>query len=293
LEAKKPDVSDMDAAMIGTWFHRSAEILYRKISNQLKFDDEQKFVEFSESLITAEQLEVYKDENKREQLVDIAFIYEKHLEKGIARSLSEVEMTEIWSQKPEYSGEELIVRRLLTDNLKRLISLDIQKVPFTLLAMEKKVSEIITIDDISIKIGGYIDRTDNIGGYLRVVDYKTGGRLKPLKIDKLQTLFEETKITENRNYLQALIYSFLISKTAKERRVLPCLLYVNEAHNFNYSPTFLPNDFNEISAEFETYLTDLLSEMFNPDTEFNATETPANCRYCDYLELCRKKGSEF
>ncbi|MDR0438114.1 MAG: PD-(D/E)XK nuclease family protein [Bacteroidales bacterium] len=297
LEAKKPDIADMDAATIGTWFHRSAEILYRTISNQLNFDETNKFVEFSGSLINADDLRIYLDDEKREKLIDAAFVYEKHCRD--ARPCVSTEMktigTDVASDKfiPEYSGEELIVRRLLSDNLKRLILLDVQKAPFTLLAMEKKISEVLTIGDMSIKIGGYIDRMDNIDGYLRVVDYKTGGRLKMLKTDKLQDLFDEKKITENRNYLQALIYSFLISKTSKNCRILPCLLHVHEAHKSDYSPTFLPNDFNEISVEFENYLTDLLQEIFNPNTEFNATETPTNCRYCDYLELCRKKVYEF
>jgi hypothetical protein len=193
----------------------------------------------------------------------------------------------------EYTGEELIVRRLLSDNLKRLILLDIQKTPFTLLAMEKKISEMFPIDNTSIKIGGYIDRMDNIDGYLRIVDYKTGGRLKMLKTDKLQELFDEKKISENRNYLQALIYCFLISKTSKNSRILPCLLHIYEAHKSNYSPAFLPNDFNEISTEFEGYLTNLLTEIFNPNTAFCATETLVNCRYCDYLELCRKKSEAY
>jgi hypothetical protein len=197
------------------------------------------------------------------------------------------------SQTPEYSGEELIVRRLLTDNLKRLILLDIQKTPFTLLAMEKKVSHILTIDDSSIKIGGYVDRIDNVDGYLRVVDYKTGGHLKVIDPDKLHNLFDEKDSSKNRNYLQTLIYSFLISKTAGNRRVLPCLLHIHEAFKADYSPSFLPNDFNEISKNFEIYLTDLLREIFDPNTEFCATETAANCRYCDYSELCRKKMFDF
>jgi hypothetical protein len=181
----------------------------------------------------------------------------------------------------------------LTDNLKRLILLDIQKTPFTLLAMEKKISEVVSLDNISINVGGFVDRLDNVDGYLRIVDYKTGGRLKPLKTDKLQSLFDETKATENRNYLQTLIYSFLISKTAKNSRLLPCLLYIHEAHKFDYSPSFLPNDFNEISETFENYLIELLKDIFDPNTEFNATETLTNCRYCDYLDLCRKKVFEF
>ncbi|MCL2027325.1 MAG: PD-(D/E)XK nuclease family protein [Bacteroidales bacterium] len=268
LRAKKPDISDIDAAAIGTWFHRSAEILYRKISNQLEFDNKNNFVEFRESLINADDLKEYLDEKKREELVDMAF------------------------EKSEYSGEELIVRRLLTDNLKRLILLDIQKAPFTLLAMEKNISEVVNFGDISIKMGGFVDRIDNIDGYLRIVDYKTGGHLKMLKIDKLHDLFDEKKITENRNYLQALIYSFLVSKTSKNRRILPCLLYIHEAHKTDYSPAFLPNDYHEISAEFETCLTHLLQEIFDANTEFDATETPANCRYCDYLDLCKKQGFE-
>ncbi|MCL2413712.1 MAG: PD-(D/E)XK nuclease family protein [Bacteroidales bacterium] len=274
LRVEEPDVSDMNAAMIGTWFHKSAEILYRTISNQLIFDKtNQKFTEFSESLIHADDLNVYLDDEKREKLVDSAFMYE--------------------NDNNVYSGEHLIVRRLLADNLKRLISLDIEKVPFTLLAMEKKISEVVEIDDIAIKIGGFVDRIDNIDGYLRVVDYKTGGRLKMFKTDKLQDLFDEKKISENKNYLQVLIYSWLLAKTSGNRRILPCLLHIHEAHQKDYSSVFLPNDFNEISEEFEACISDLLKEMLDPNTEFTSTETPANCRYCDYLNLCRKKVFEF
>ncbi len=287
LEAKKPDVADLDSATIGTWFHRSAEILYRKISNQLNFDEENKFVEFSETIVNSDDLKIYLDDEKREQLVDMAFVYEQYLGKNAIRR--DTKFCIPTEKIPDYTGEELIVRRLLSDNLKRLILLDIHKSPFTLLAMEKKISEVLRVDNIAIKIGGYIDRMDNIDGYLRIVDYKTGGRLKMLKADKLQELFDEKKITENRNYLQALIYSFLISKNIKNRRILPCLLHIHDAHKSNYSPAFLPNDFNEISVEFEEYFIHTLNEIFNPNTEFCATETLANCRYCDYLDLCRKK----
>jgi len=248
--------------------------LYRKISNQLTVDEtNKKFIDFSETLVNAEDLEVFLNDAEREKLVDLAFVYENN--------------------NDEYSGEHLIVRRLLTDNLKRLISLDIQKTPFTLLAKEKKISTVVEFDDIAINIGGLVDRMDNVDGYLRVVDYKTGGRLKPLKTDKLHELFDEKKIAENKNYLQVLIYCWLIAKTSENRRILPCLLHIHEAHTEHYSPTFLPNDFNEISEEFDTLIRDVLNEMFDPNTEFTSTETPANCRYCDYLNLCRRKPIEF
>ncbi|MDR1950844.1 MAG: PD-(D/E)XK nuclease family protein, partial [Bacteroidales bacterium] len=76
-------------------------------------------------------------------------------------------------------------------------------------------------------------------------------------------------------------------------RISPCLLYINEAHKSDYSGQFLPNDFSEISAEFENYLTNLLKEIFDSNTEFSATEHSTNCRYCDYLNLCGKKVFEF
>ena len=295
LKAPKLEVSDMNPALIGTWFHRSAEILYRKITNQLIFDEtNKKFAEFSEALINADDLNVYLDDEKREKLVDMAYGYEvRGTGYGVASPHSTPRTSHLATPNLRYSGEELIVRRLLTDNLKRLISLDVQKAPFTLLALEKKISEVVEIEDIFVKIGGLVDRIDNIDGYLRVVDYKTGGRLKMFKTDKLQDLFDEKKISENKNYLQVLIYSWLIAKTSENRRILPCLLHVHEAHQKDYSSVFLPNDFNEISEEFEARISDLLREMFDPNTEFSSTETSANCRYCDYLNLCRKKVFEF
>jgi len=291
LRAEKQDVSEMNPAVIGTWFHRSAEILYRKISNQLTVDEtNKKFSDFVETLVNAEDLEVFLNDAEREKLVDLAFAYEAN---GGFENLSHRGAVVEALETPAYSGEELIVRRLLTDNLKRLISLDIQKTPFTLLAKEKKISTVVEFGDVAINIGGLVDRMDNVDGYLRVVDYKTGGRLKPLKTDKLHDLFDEKKIAENKNYLQVLIYCWLIAKTSENRRILPCLLHIHDAHTEHYSPTFLPNDFNEIFAEFDTLIRDVLNEMFDPNTEFSSTETPANCRYCDYLNLCRRKVIEF
>jgi CRISPR/Cas system-associated exonuclease Cas4 (RecB family) len=290
LQAKKPDIADMDAAAIGTWFHRSAEILYRKITNQMSVDDENKFLDFVESIINTNDLKIYLNDEKRERLVDMAF---NHGRGVLHTPMTNDDEKGRMQYAPTYTGEELIVRKLLTDNLKRLISLDIPKTPFTLLAMEKQISEVITVGDFSIKMGGYIDRMDNIDGYLRIVDYKTGGRLKPLKPEKLYELFDEKKITENRNYLQALIYSFLVSKNKPKSRILPCLLHINEAYNEQYLPTFLPDDFSEISEEFEGCLTNLLKEILDSNTEFSATSEDKNCRYCDYLDLCRKKVFEF
>ena len=151
---KTPDEvsAEIDSALFGTIFHLSAQLAYTDLTANGK-------------MIQREDLErLLRDEIKLQGYVDQAFKQE----------LFKVALEE----KPEYNGVQLINSKVIVSYLKQLLRNDLQYTPFEMVAMEKKVSEKITIQTalgpLTLRLGGTIDRMDAKEGTLRIVDYKTG-----------------------------------------------------------------------------------------------------------------------
>jgi hypothetical protein len=165
---KTPDEvsAEIDSALFGTIFHLSAQLAYTDLTANGK-------------MIQREDLErLLRDEIKLQSYVDQAFKQE----------LFKVAPEE----KPEYNGVQLINSKVIVSYLKQLLRNDLQYTPFEMVAMEKKVSEKITIQTalgpLTLRLGGTIDRMDAKEGTLRIVDYKTGGSPKtPENIKQLFT----------------------------------------------------------------------------------------------------------
>ena len=170
---KTPDEvrAEIDSALFGTIFHLSAQLAYTDLTANGK-------------MIQREDLErLLRDEIKLQGYVDQAFKQE----------LFKVALEE----KPEYNGVQLINSKVIVSYLKQLLRNDLQYTPFEMVAMEKKVSEKITIQTalgpLTLRLGGTIDRMDAKEGTLRIVDYKTGGSPKiPANIEAEKTIFQFT-----------------------------------------------------------------------------------------------------
>ena len=176
---KTPDEvsAEIDSALFGTIFHLSAQLAYTDLTANGK-------------MIQREDLErLLRDEIKLQGYVDQAFKQE----------LFKVAPEE----KPEYNGVQLINSKVIVSYLKQLLRNDLQYTPFEMVAMEKKVSEKITIQTalgpLTLRLGGTIDRMDAKEGTLRIVDYKTGGSPKiPANIEQLFTLRKRVPIISSR-----------------------------------------------------------------------------------------------
>src|SRR5699024_9032257 len=158
--------AEIDSALFGTIFHRSAELVYTDLTANGR-------------QIRKEELErLLHNEVKLQNYVDSAF-KEKFFKVGP-------------EEKPEYNGIQLINSKVITSYLKQLLRNDLQYAPFEMVAMEKPVSETITIQTgqkpFTLRLGGTIDRMDAKEDTLRIVDYKTGGSPKtPANIEQLFT----------------------------------------------------------------------------------------------------------
>ncbi len=271
---KTPDEvsAEIDSALFGTIFHLSAQLAYTDLTANGK-------------MIQREDLErLLRDEIKLQGYVDQAFKQE----------LFKVAPEE----KPEYNGVQLINSKVIVSYLKQLLRNDLQYTPFEMVAMEKKVSEKITIQTalgpLTLRLGGTIDRMDAKEGTLRIVDYKTGGSPKiPANIEQLFTPSE----TRPNYILQTFLYAAIMSRK-QPLMVAPALLYIHRAASESYSPVIemgeprkpkIPvNNFAFFEDEFRERLQALLEEIFDEKEPFTQTEDIKKCAYCDFKAICKR-----
>ena len=271
---KTPDEvsAEIDSALFGTIFHLSAQLAYTDLTANGK-------------MIQREDLErLLRDEIKLQGYVDQAFKQE----------LFKVAPEE----KPEYNGVQLINSKVIVSYLKQLLRNDLQYTPFEMVAMEKKVSEKITIQTalgpLTLRLGGTIDRMDAKEGTLRIVDYKTGGSPKiPANIEQLFTPSETRP-----NYIfQTFLYAAIMSRK-QPLMVAPALLYIHRAASESYShviemgeprkPKIPVNNFAFFEDEFRERLQALLEEIFDEKELFTQTEDIKKCAYCDFKAICKR-----
>ena len=264
--------AEIDSALFGTLFHRAAERIYTDltaVSPEIRKED-------LEALL--------KDEVKIQAYVDAAF-KEKffHVDE---------------KEQPEYNGTQLIHAKVIASYVKQLLRLDLAYAPFRMEGMERKVRETLDIETpagrILLNLGGTIDRMDQKGDTLRIVDYKTGG--SPKTPENIEQLF--TPGHNRPGYIfQTFLYAAIVCRK-ESLKVAPALLYIHKAASDTYTPVIemgaprqpkTPvNNFAFYEQEFRERLHILLQEIFNPAIPFDQTEDEKRCAYCDFRGLCHR-----
>lgn len=267
------EVSDeIDAALFGSIFHRSCELIIKR-------------------LMTKDGM-VQKD--------DIQALLKNRvaLETAVDNSFKELFFQIESANKPEYDGIQLINRRVIISYVEQLLRHDLAYAPFRVMGMEKTVhasKKVNTpVGDFSINLGGNIDRIDLKEGILRIVDYKTGGTAGTLA--KVDDLFESSE--KRLNYIfQTFLYADIVSDLVKYQ-VAPSLLYIHRAANEDYSPVIQMGEprkpkvditnFNMVKDDFKRCMNELIAEIFEKDVAFTQTQFESKCEYCDFKSLCGK-----
>jgi hypothetical protein len=264
--------SDIDSALFGTLFHRSAELAY----TDLKAIGAEVHAEDIERLLA--------DERRLQGYVDRAFKEE----------FFKVPLDE----RPEYNGTQLIHSKVICSYLKQLLRVDLRQTPFSVVSTECRVSEQMAVEmpdgEWRLSFGGIIDRMDSRDDTLRIVDYKTGGT--PAVLTDVASLFTPSE-KRHSHIFQTFVYASIMTHR-QPLKVSPALLYIHKAAAADYSPviemgeprkTKVPvGNFSLIDDEFRQHLTLLLQEIFSPAKPFSQTEFASKCESCDFRSLCRK-----
>ena len=287
---KEPDSDPetIDNRMFGNIFHRAAYLIYKDITDH-------------SPVIEKAHIQAYLS-NLLASVVDRAFEEE---------------------ECKTNNGLQIINREVIIEYITKLLKIDQQLCPFSILAMEEEAKVYTQLSftipsggalkgsalvssaptkQYNLTIGGIIDRLDAVTDKqtgkrrIRVVDYKTGNKPSSA-IKSIEEVFDPKNIaSKHSNYfLQAILYSLIVSRSkewnAANDAVSPALLFIKQAATNDYDPTLCIDkhpisDVTVYEEEFLTKLKETVADMYSPDAAFTPTDDRKKCELCPYRMLC-------
>ena len=289
---KEPDSDPetIDNRMFGNIFHRAAYLIYKDITDH-------------SPVIEKAHIQAYLSNRKL-----LASVVDRAFEEEECKT---------------NNGLQIINREVIIEYITKLLKIDQQLCPFSILAMEEEakvytqlsftipsggalkrgalVSSVPT-KQYNLTIGGIIDRLDVVTDKqtgkrrIRVVDYKTGNKPSSA-IKSIEEVFDPKNIaSKHSNYfLQAILYSLIVSGSkewnAANDAVSPALLFIKQAATNDYDPTLCIDkhpisDVTVYEEEFLTKLKETVADMYSPDAAFTPTDDRKKCELCPYRMLC-------
>ena len=255
---------DLDAADFGNILHHVMEKLYGSVLNQML--DANKIILLKkniDSFIKEEFAELYGEKDKVSDF--------------------------------EFEGRNIIIRDVVKRMVVQILNYDAQIAPFKVKKVEGEYEYAIELGDgQKIQIQGSIDRLDEKGNSIRVIDYKSGG--DEVKFPDIESLFDRDHKDRNGAAMQTLIYSYLYIKSAEYeegKNVVPGLYNGKGIFKSDFSEKLKLNK-NELNnaelllEDFEKGLKEILSEIFISDQPFEQTDKLENCTYCAYKTICNR-----
>ena len=289
---KEPDSDPetIDNRMFGNIFHRAAYLIYKDITDH-------------SPVIEKAHIQAYLSNRKL-----LASVVDRAFEEEECKT---------------NNGLQIINREVIIEYITKLLKIDQQLCPFSILAMEEEAKVYTQLSftipsggalkggalvssaptkQYNLTIGGIIDRLDVVTDKqtgkrrIRVVDYKTGNKPSSA-IKSIKEVFDPKNIaSKHSNYfLQAILYSLIVSRSkewnAANDPVSPALLFIKQATTNDYDPTLCIDkhpisDVTVYEEEFLTKLKETVADMYSPDAAFTPTNDRKKCELCPYRMLC-------
>ena len=292
-ELEDTEEDDIDGRLFGNIFHCAAQLMYEKL--------------LPRDIITAKNIDDLLKTGKSSQPItsgNSQLTLEDIVDEAFATTLFNKDAgTRTY---PKLNGLQLINREVIVKYLRQLLRIDQRSAPLRVLAHEFDVNRSITIKvgdtEKKLRVGGRVDRLDEVfsdsdKAQLRVVDYKTGGRVAaPLKsidevFDPKNVAFKKSDYT-----MQAMFYSLIEAEhddkfNPLHHAVSPALLFIQHAGGDNYSPILSMEgkeitDVTEYKEPFFEHLIQQLEDLFNRNIAFSPTDDLNACSYCPYKQMC-------
>ena len=284
------DPETIDNRMFGNIFHRAAYLIYKDITDH-------------SPVIEKAHIQAYLSNRKL-----LASVVDRAFEEEECKT---------------NNGLQIINREVIIEYITKLLKIDQQLCPFSILAMEEEAKVYTQLSftipsggalkggalvssaptkQYNLTIGGIIDRLDAVTDKqtgkrrIRVVDYKTGNKPSSA-IKSIEEVFDPKNIaSKHSNYfLQAILYSLIVSRSkewnAANDAVSPALLFIKQAATNDYDPTLCIDkhpisDVTVYEEEFLTKLKETVADMYSPDAAFTPTDDRKKCELCPYRMLC-------
>jgi hypothetical protein len=271
-EEKKVD-EEVESSQLGTFVHEVLEDLYQPYINDFK----------QEGL------------KKPKILVDDIERMEKDFPLLMRKKFSAFfnDNPEAFSKGKNYLSFTIaneLTKRFFQFEKDRLLKLNNQGI--AILALEEEINLTLTIPifgvEKEVKLKGVIDRVDQIGEDIYILDYKTGkvtrddvGKsYKNSRFDKLEYLVHSSK--NDKHFFQLMLYCFLFYK--KHHRI-PKSSAIISLVTIKDSPFHIHTDvlaIHEMVELFPQVLQHLIEEIYDPSVDFIHTEDHISyCKFCN------------
>ncbi|MBI9058008.1 MAG: PD-(D/E)XK nuclease family protein [Labilibaculum sp.] len=271
---KEPDavLEEIDPPTFGNLFHSALEELYKPFDGKTIQKEELEAIRKNKGLLD----DVLKDAFR--------FNYFK-LEK---------------EQPMEINGRNLLIFDILKKFIDRILVLDQKFAPFKIVSLEGKYKIQVPIgekQDRMVNISGLIDRVDQLGDTIRILDYKTGKA--DLIFKDIASLFEKEGKNNNKAAFQTLLYCLFYDENFNPGLpISPGIYSLKEFYNDSFDcilsqkegrgKAVKVEDYKVFKEEFVDGLKELLEEIFNPEIPFSQVENKDICRTCVYSEICHR-----
>ena len=266
---------EIGPAGFGTVVHETIRELYEEISDKGK------------AVIDRESLIALKASKRLEDVLTRIFM--EHHYKG--------------RRNAEPEGRNIIILKVMLAYLKKIIETDLKITPFNLISVELTYRRELEIGSGNnrrvLKIGGLIDRVDQVENVLRVIDYKTGSAKR--EFSSIDALFNGSLSQRNGAALQTLLYSWLVLDEHQGKQVSPGLYVMNSLYDTDFDPRLVMGtyrnrevieSFSKVEEPYLERLKEALGNLFDSGMDFIQTENETICRYCDFSRICSRQTLE-
>lgn len=190
----------------------------------------------------------------------------------------------------------IMVRKFIRSEISLVAALAGKGETMTVDLLEQPLHRNLSIDlggiPTEIRIKGFVDRVDRIGGVKRVIDYKTGVvSQKDVAVVNWDDLISDPAVDKG---FQLLLYSWLLAGkpgdfTCKAgiislKKQAPGFVAVTlpDENGKSKSERIGPDELTEM----EQVLIRLLRDIYDPDQSFSQTPDEERCKYCPYKPIC-------
>lgn len=276
LKPKKEIEEEITPATFGNILHFAIEKLYLDFTNKKN----NKLIEFHDIELLINNLELY-------------------IEKAFKNYYQIPE-----NQKFNFEGTNIIVKEVVYEHLKNILKIDSLYAPFQIVDLEQEKGYIVDIETVvnskpkNVSLWGIFDRIDFKNNIYRIIDYKTGSVEK--SFSSVEELFNPKKNNRQTAIFQLFYYSYILKSKDKNFRknFYPGIYNIREMVKTSFSPEIIykPDKnkkldldcllLDELLNEFESYLSELISNIFDTSIDFTQTVNNNNCNYCDFKIIC-------
>jgi hypothetical protein len=190
------------------------------------------------------------------------------------------------------SGQHYLTGELIRKYILKILERDRRLTPFRYLRSEKKMQTSFPLTDgRAVRLKGFIDRLDEVGGAVRIIDYKTGMK-KSLDVKTIESLFDPADEKRPPAIMQVFMYAWMYGETEGIVPLQPAVYYMRDLFG-EFDPTICigkekepVTDFTPYRRAFEDRLRTSLDTLFRPDIPFTRAPFAKTCSYCPFAGIC-------